>query len=398
MRRFKNDIAKILMGVLVLLSLLPMSAQAQTSVVYGVFFYSPTCPHCHDVITNHWPAIQDQFGSQLQVLFIDVTVPAGSEIMGTAINAMHIASHGVPMLIIGSEVLVGSIDIPQRAPGLIRAGLNSGGISYPPIPGIETIFQSMPGHPSPTSTGATEQSGLNDPANVAAVIVLLGLIAGVGLIGAAGWQLMTQRKSQLINTMNGLLGLRMAFFGALVGIGLAGTLVIGSFEDASTLLISGGLLAAFTFIAFHLFWAPSMGQLARWLMPLTIVAGFLIAGYLAYVEITSIEATCGVIGSCNIVHQSSYAYILGIPIAIIGILGYLVIMVLWMANQYRNQRLTDAALFGIALVGVGFSIYLTFVEPFVIGTSCVWCLLSAVVMGLLLWVTAPAGWKAVFAT
>jgi uncharacterized membrane protein len=120
-----------------------------------------------------------------------------------------------------------------------------------------------------------------------------------------------------------------------------------------------------------------MEQLARWLMPLTIVTGFLTAGYLAYVEITLADAACSVMGDCNTVRQSSYAHILGIPIAVIGILGYLVILALWLANQYKGQRLIDAALFAIALVGVGFSIYLTFLEPFVIGASCVWCLVSA---------------------
>jgi uncharacterized membrane protein len=94
-----------------------------------------------------------------------------------------------------------------------------------------------------------------------------------------------------------------------------------------------------------------MEQLARWLMPLTIVTGFLTAGYLAYVEITLADAACSVMGDCNTVRQSSYAHILGIPIAVIGILGYLVILALWLANQYKGQRLIDAALFAIARRG-----------------------------------------------
>jgi uncharacterized membrane protein len=42
-----------------------------------------------------------------------------------------------------------------------------------------------------------------------------------------------------------------------------------------------------------------------------------------------------------------------------------------------------------ALLGTLFSVYLTFLEPFVIGATCAWCLTSAVVMTLLLWATAP---------
>jgi uncharacterized membrane protein/thiol-disulfide isomerase/thioredoxin len=387
-------IAKILTGLLVLLTLFPIPAQAQTSVVYGVFFYSPTCPHCHEVITSHWPGIQDEFGDQLQVLFIDVTKLEGSQIMGTAIEAMRIPSNSVPMLIIGTEVLVGSIDIPQRAPGIIRAGLNSGGIGYPPIPGIDSIFQSALSNTPSTSADMAQRSLFDDPANIAALIVLLGLVAGIGMMGTAGWHLVTQRNRRRINPINGLLGRRMALIGTLVGIGLAGSLVIGSFENLTTLLISSSVLAAFVVLAVHLFRSTSVGQLASWLIPLIIVAGLLVAGYLAYVEMTLVEATCGVLGDCNAVQQSSYARILGIPVGIIGILGYITILSLWMVNRFRNQQWLNAALFVMALLGVGFSTYLTFLEPFVIGASCVWCLTSAVVMGILLWMTAPAGWDA----
>lgn len=398
MKRFSHRIlmAKILTGLLVLLLLLPISVQAQSSIVYGVFFYSPTCPHCHDVISNHWPGIQGEFGDQLQVLFIDVTTHEGSQIMGTAIQAMRIPSNGVPMLIIGSDVLVGSLDIPQRAPGIIRAGLNSGGIGYPPVPGIEVVFQSaLSDTPSPLM-GNEQGSLLDDPANVAALIVLAGLIAGIGMIGYKGWHLLTQQNRKLSKTTSELLSRRMALIGTLVGIGLAGTLVIGSFENLTTLLISGSVLAVFVILAVQLFRSASVGQLAGWLTPLLLVAGFLVAGYLAYVEMTLMEATCGVLGDCNAVQQSPYARILGIPVGVIGILGYITILALWVVKRFKNEHWLDVALFAMALLGVGFSTYLTFLEPFVIGASCAWCLTSAVVMGILLWMTAPAGLDALY--
>jgi uncharacterized membrane protein len=380
-------------GFIALLLLLPLMVQAQPPIVYGVFFYSPTCPHCHDVITNHWPDIQDEFGDQLQVLFIDVTTLEGSQIMGTAIEAMHIPSNGVPMLIFGTDVLIGSLDIPQRAPGIIRAGLNSGGIGYPPIPEIDTVFQSvLPDAPS-VPTGIAQRSLLDDPANLAALFVLLGLMAGIVMMGTAGWQLVTRQNRHLINSINGPLGRRMVLIGTLVGVGLSGSLVIGSFEDLTTLLISSSVLAAFMTLAFRLFRSVSIYQLSSWLIPLTTVIGLLVAGYLAYVEMTLVEATCGVLGDCNTVQQSPYARVLGIPVGIIGILGYLTVLSLWWVNRLKWQPWIDAALFALAILGVGFSVYLTFLEPFVIGASCVWCLTSAIVMGILLWMTAPAGWE-----
>lgn len=129
-------------------------------------------------------------------------------------------------------------------------------------------------------------------------------------------------------------------------------------------------------------------------MLLITVAGILVAGYLAHVEVTLSEAVCGVVGDCNTVQQSSYARIVGIPVGVLGIVGYLAVSGLWIVKRVRPSRWIDAALFVAALLGVGFSIYLTFLEPFVIGASCVWCLTSAVLMLLLLWVSAPAGWDA----
>jgi len=189
----------------------------------------------------------------------------------------------------------------------------------------------------------------------------------------------------------------MALIGALVGIVLSGSLIMGSFENPVTLVISIAVLTAFVILAFYLFRTSSLGQLSSGLLPLIVVAGILVAGYLTYVELTLVEATCGVVGNCNAVQQSSYAHILGIPVGFIGIMGYLIILSLWIMNRYKNQQWIDGALFFMALLGVGFSIYLTILEPFVIEATCVWCLTSAVIMGILLWIAAPAGSDAMFA-
>ncbi len=354
-----------------LLLVLPMPSFAQQPVVYGIFFYSPICLHYRNVLTNHWPGIQSEFGAHLKVLFIDVIQFDGSQIMGTAINAMHIQSNAVPMLIIGSDVLIGSSDIPQRAPGVIRAGLNAGGIGYPSIPNIDVLSKSVLSATSPTPTETPSHSLLDDPANLAALIVLFGLVLGIGVMGTAGWQFITRHKINLFSSINGLFGRRMALIGTVVGIVLSGSLVIGSFENPVTLLISIAVLAAFVVLAFYLFRTSSLGQLSSGLLPLIVVAGILVAGYLTYVELTLVEATCGVVRNCNAVQQSSYAHILGIPVGIIGVIGYLIILSLWIMNRYKNQQWIDGALFVMALLSVGFSIYLTILEPFVIGATCV---------------------------
>ncbi|NJL57629.1 hypothetical protein HC928_22735, partial [bacterium] len=130
-----------LLLTIVLAGLWAVPVHSQTTYVYGIFFYSPTCPHCHEVIDNDWPLMQEEFGDHLRVLFIDASTAAGAAIMQQARDAMNIPSSGVPMLIMGEHVLVGSVEIPAEAPGIVRAALQAGGIGLPPIPGIEPVFQ-----------------------------------------------------------------------------------------------------------------------------------------------------------------------------------------------------------------------------------------------------------------
>ena len=72
-------------------------------------------------------------------------------------------------------------------------------------------------------------------------------------------------------------------------------------------------------------------QFPNWLIPILSVIGLGVAGYLAYVEFTQVEAVCGPVGNCNTVQQSAYATLFGvIPIGFLGILGYLAILILWL--------------------------------------------------------------------
>lgn len=370
-----------------LLLLFPFMVRAQQPVVYGVFFYSPACPHCHEVMDNHWPGIQAEFGDQLQVRFVDVTTPEGSALMRSALTTLNIRSNAVPMLIMGSEVLVGSVDIPQYAPVIIRSGLTRGGIGQPLIPGIAAWFQTP--QDSATTAGPTRNL-FDDPANTIAVGVLVGLVISLGLIAAAFWLDIRRHNRRLLALISGPLGRWVQFIVALSGIGLTASLVLGSAENGLITLLASGLALIFLLLAAVRLKTPATQPLPQWLVPLIAVAGLLVAGYLAYVEITLAEAACGAIGECNIVQQSVYARILGIPIGVLGIVGYATILILWLSGRPEQLPWSNALLFAIAGLGVLFSTYLTFLEPFVIGASCVWCLTSAVLMALLLWMMLPS--------
>ncbi len=127
-------------------------------------------------------------------------------------------------------------------------------------------------------------------------------------------------------------------------------------------------------------------------LPLVIL-GLIVAGYLAYVETQDVPAVCGPVGDCNSVQQSEYARLFGIlPIAVLGLMGYVGIGMAWAVARYaqgRKSALAKLALVGMVWFGILFSIYLTFLEPFVIGATCAWCLTSAVVMTALFLLLTP---------
>ncbi len=125
-----------------------------------------------------------------------------------------------------------------------------------------------------------------------------------------------------------------------------------------------------------------------WIIPALCAVGFGVAGYLAYVETQQVEAVCGPVGDCNTVQESEYARLFGIlPIGVLGLIGYVFILAAWGLARYGKDRLADQAalsLFAMTAFGTLFSIYLTFLEPFVIGATCAWCLTSAVLMTVLM--------------
>ena len=108
---------------------------------------------------------------------------------------------------------------------------------------------------------------------------------------------------------------------------------------------------------------------------------------------TSKTAYCeiGVTFNCDIVNRSEYSSILGVPVALIGMLGYAALAGL--ATVYRERRETPAMLFGAAAAGLAFALYLTYIEGHVLGVWCILCLSS---LALIATATVLAGviwWK-----
>jgi uncharacterized membrane protein len=106
------------------------------------------------------------------------------------------------------------------------------------------------------------------------------------------------------------------------------------------------------------------------------LAGLAVAGYLTYVHYAELEPLCGLGGDCERVQTSEWAKAAGIPVALLGAVGYALILGSLLVPGDLG-RVAGAAL---ALAGFGFSAYLTYREIFSIEAICAWCVASAVLM------------------
>ena len=85
--------------------------------------------------------------------------------------------------------------------------------------------------------------------------------------------------------------------------------------------------------------------------------------------------------NCDIVNRSTYSTVLGIPDALIGILGYAALLAL--ATLYRRKAETPVMLLIASVAGLGFALYLTYIEAFILATWCILCLSSLIVIFLI---------------
>jgi uncharacterized membrane protein len=108
--------------------------------------------------------------------------------------------------------------------------------------------------------------------------------------------------------------------------------------------------------------------------------------YLTWIKFANQEALCSGIGSCEVVNSSQYAVVAGIPIALFGALAFLAILIALVFESRVNflQENGLILVFGLSLAGVLYSVYLTYIELFVIKAICPFCVLSALcLLGLL---------------
>lgn len=124
------------------------------------------------------------------------------------------------------------------------------------------------------------------------------------------------------------------------------------------------------------------GLITFWILLLTII-GMVDTAYLSWSKYTHTDVKClpGV-SDCGTVTSSAYSVLAGIPVAYLGLLSYIVLSVLFIlkVNQKISSNNFIYGIFGLSLIGVIFSGYLTYISIAVLQTTCIYCLLSAFCM------------------
>ncbi|MEA3351376.1 MAG: vitamin K epoxide reductase family protein, partial [Chloroflexota bacterium] len=386
----RKFILRILPLMLIISFFFPQAIQAQEedNVVHAVLFFSPSCPHCEQVITETLPPLFEQYNDQLSIIGISTYSTEGQELYQAAIDLFDIPDgrRGVPTLIVGDTVLVGSREIPDIFPGIIEEGLDAGGIPWPEIPGLEELLAKSNAQATAQAEATVTENVTENTETATDQVSSTPPVAAQATTDQITSTQVNPTKEVIQNTQD--------------TIALETTLseeisVADKFQrDLSgniiSVLVLVGMVASVVAIGIGINSDNAAKiPLSRWWIPALSVVGLVVAGYLSYVEITRTEAVCGPVGDCNTVQQSPYARLFGIlPIGVLGVSGYVAILAAWAFQHYGPENWRTLAAQGVwamTLFGTLFSIYLTFLEPFVIGATCAWCLASAVVITLQFW-------------
>jgi uncharacterized membrane protein len=442
-RRWLEPVARIVaLTLLAAAAMAPAAApaSAQGTEVRAILFYSPTCPHCHIVMDDHLPPILARFGAQLQVITINAATPEGGRLYQDMTQAYRLPRDrfGVPALVVGDRVLVGSLEIPEQLPGIVLAGLAAGGIDWPEIASLRASLAregllhplpaaappatppaaapatppaappaALPAAPTPAAAAGVAAEPAPAAPATAAPSAAPGAAAAPGAGAITGDPATVPSRSDEAGAVMaqepGSGGLPVApavgespapaamldltggaapatagqrFMRDPVGNGLAVVVLLG----LVVVLAWSGLVMAGRLV-------PGR-ELPAWSMPGLFIAGTVVAAYLTFIEVTGSAAVCGPVGDCNTVQQSPYATLFGfLPVGVLGLVGYGAMGGAWLLSRAGSPGFRSSAVRGLwlaAFAGTLFSAYLTFLEPFVIGATCAWCLASAVVISMIL--------------
>ncbi|MEI6291606.1 MAG: vitamin K epoxide reductase family protein [Chloroflexota bacterium] len=133
-----------------------------------------------------------------------------------------------------------------------------------------------------------------------------------------------------------------------------------------------------------------MDKKLYWLSVALTTFGIIDSIYMTIYKLTSNNAMCLGSGDCSSVNASPYSEVYGIPVALIGVFGYGAILAMLLlqnrAGKFFEQNST-MAVFGFSLTGFAFTLYLIYLEIYVIKALCPFCIASQTTMTLLFLIT-----------
>jgi len=327
---------RLLLGMFALVA--AGAAPAQTTV-HAVLFYGDDCTQCGDVFAYALPLLYEHHGTRLQIAGIDASQPAGAATYADAARRHGLPESwsGEPTVVVADELFAGAdaiaIGLGDDFDTLARAPESA---SWPNLAGLPELL----------------------PDGIREVKTRLNQAREAMLPEPGGASAMPPEAAR-DDIANGL---------------------------AIAVLI--GMVVALIHSVIRVRRASSRGQLGVLWIPLLVLIGLGISGYTAYASFhTEAALVCGPIGSCDAVQRSEYAQPFGISLGILGLLGYGAVLATWVLGR----RLSPGGggwrwlSWGIACGGTLFSVRLTYLEPFVIGHTCLWCLGSAITITLILW-------------
>jgi uncharacterized membrane protein len=315
-----------------------VAVTADGAPVRVLLFYSNTgCAECSDLFAYYVPGLLERQGAHLEIAGLDVDRTEGALLYqaATAQYSLRPVWDGVPVALAGQRVMrglneIGSV-LGDELEGLSREPASQ---QWPSLPGLVKLLPSAiqdirirvaERGPLPPLPSATGNSAHSSFANaLARALAIVVLLGMLVVLGGSVWRVWRG--------------------------------------------------------AWH-------GRSGDWRIWTGVAVGLGISGYTAFTSLADIAPVCGPIGDCVAVQHSEYARLFGIPMGVLGLLGYTAILVCWILGR----RLTPAGggwrwlPWGITLAGCLFSLRLTALEIFVIGATCLWCLGSAVTISLLLW-------------
>jgi uncharacterized membrane protein len=338
MRKALRLLITMLLVISVFSSVKAAPIRSEQPVVHAVLFFSSGCPYCNEVLTQFLPPIQGQFRSQLSLVLIEVSTLQDINNLYALGDALGLSKEqvAVPFILVDHTPLIGVDEIKNQFSSLVKKYLRSGGLEYPDIPLLNEMLLNgiafTAYNPSLQLVSSTQT-----------------VLQNTGIVPA--WGVMAIMIIALILTV---------------------VMVVRAFQGKPLTEAKGWLDIA---------------------IPVLAVIGLGAAIYLTYVEVTHAHALCGPVGDCNAVQSSPYAKLFGlIPIGVVGALGYIAILGAWIWRRLRSDAFSKVAgpiMFGMALFGTLFSIYLTYFELFVIHAVCIWCLSSAVIITALMLLSLP---------